>query len=224
MYILKKIRYILFILNRGGLVALRSKIFDYLQYHIYEKWMLLYFEIDLKDFCFSLPNMNNIIIRQARKEDICKIKLDIYPHLTDKQNFDMRYIDKIGTKDILCFVAEKNNKFVHYFMVFKSALESPLLQTPFKKSLLSQCDAFIGYIFTVPNSRGYWICPQVTLNILDYLKNHTNLKKVFLIVDDDILGARNFFTRIGFNEVLNVNSPSFILRWIRLIIVKFKGW
>ena len=185
-------------------------LFKYLKYHLYEKFRFTYFEINLNKFSLTFPIKDDSLnIRKATKEDIEKIKTDLYPEFDDKQEFYKKYINKIGKKDISCFICEKNNKIVHYLIVFENALKSPLMKTPIKKKIITHEYAFLGDAFTVPSARGVWILPRVLEIIIEHLLNNTSNKKAILLVHEDTPGAKVFFRKLGFNEIKNPVSTNF---------------
>ena len=139
----------------NGISGTVSTLSKYIRYNLIEKWRFIFFEIDLTISPFSLPKKDDsILIRRAETKDYIKIKNDLYPHMGHKQEFDKRYLEQISKTGINCFIAEVDNKVIHYFMVFDSAIESPLVQTPFDKQMITQNDAYLGNAFTIPSARG----------------------------------------------------------------------
>lgn len=196
------------ILLSRGLVGLKNHLLAYLRSNFKEKWEFTYFDISLEKDPYTLPPLNNSLnIRVAKPVDIPKIESDIYPLLTPNQENDKRDISRIGEKGMTCFIAERNHKIVHYFLVFDSALESPLMKTPFDKVKILENDAYLGSTFTVPDARGLWIVPHTLLYILSFLRNTTNASRALLLVHKDTPGAVGFFRRLGF-KIIEDASPT----------------
>ena len=194
------------IFTNEGVSGLFKHLQNYIRYHVKDKWRFIYFELNLTEVYYSLPEMDaSLVVRRAMFGDIKKIQDDIYPFMTSKQEFDKRYIERIGDDDFECFFAEKNGKVVHYFIVFNSALNSPLLQTPFDKKKILPNDAYLGNAFTVPEARGIWIVPHVLLSIISYFHNKKNMRRALLLVHEDTPGAVGFFKRLGFNVINNAS-------------------
>jgi len=179
-----------------------KNIFLYMSYHLIEKWKFSYFEIQIHNFKSKIPIDRKLKIINGTKKDIKKIEEDLFPFFTYKQQYDKRFIYNLGEKGINCFLAEKNGKFVHYFMVFSNANQSPLMKTPFNKRRIKDNDIYIGNAFTVPFERGSLILPSVLNEIFKYFKNNFKLKKrAILLVHEDTLGAVKFFSILGFNKI-----------------------
>ena len=196
----------------SGVISILS---HYIRYNLVDKWRFIYFEIDLTIPPFSLPKKDeSIFIRRAETKDYTKIKNDLYPYMEHKQEFDKKYLDQISETGINCFIAEVDNKIIHYFMVFNSAIESPLVQTPFDKKMLTQDDAYLGNAFTIPSARGRWITPHVILNIIKYLQNETNATRALLLVHEHTPGAIGFFNRLGFRAIENAYPKTYLSRFL----------
>jgi len=187
----------------------------YFRHHLIEKWKFVYFELDLGLTSFSLPESDSSLkIREATLKDIEKIKLDLYPHMSEKQDYDKRYIEQIGTNKCTCFIAEFDKKLIHYFMVFESAINSPLMQSPFDKNKLFKCDAYIGNAFTVKGTRGHSVTTYVLLKIIKYLQKDKNISRAILLVHKDTPGAVGFFSRLGFKVIKNAESKSLTSKFL----------
>ena len=180
-----------------------------------EKWRFIYFEIDLSISHFSLPKKDDsLLIRRAETKDYTKKKNDIYPYMGHKQEFDKKYLEQISKSNINCFIAEIDNKIIHYFMVFDSAIESPLVQTPFDKKRITRHDSYLGNAFTIPNARGKWITPHVVLAIIEYLKDETDSTRALLLVHKDTPGAVGFFNRLGFKVIENAYPKKYLSKFL----------
>ena len=178
------------------------KLIRYLQHHIIEKWKFIYFEIDINEFDSKFPKDKRLKIINAERHHLDKIRKDLYPYFTHKQEFDIRYIDRVGKEGINCFLAEKNGKFIHYFMVFSEADKSPLINTSFKVKNISKKDVYLGNAFTIPSERGALVLPTVLDEIVKYLKeNYKNKSRAILLVHQDTPGAEKFFSILGFKKI-----------------------
>ena len=128
----------------------------------------------------------------------------------------MRYFESIDQPKAKCFLAETAGKLVHYSWVFLDAFDSPIMNTPFKKSKLRSGDAYIGPVFTSPAVRGF-IYLQVLPDILHYLKENSVARRVVLLVDGRNPAALSFYKRIGFKEIVDAQPNSlFSFLWQRL--------
>ena len=184
---------------------------NYTSYTLREKWRFIYFELALDKLPYSLPEIDpSYTIRIAEWADISKIQSDIFPFLTAKEENDKLAISRIGEVGFRCFIVEKDNKIVHYFLVYENALNSPLAKTPLYKKFILETDAYLGSAFTVPGARGAWIMPQIILKILALLEKETDATRVLLVVHESTVGARAFFCRLGFKEIEDAVPLSFI--------------
>ncbi len=204
------------ILRAGKLILYRDirkliyKLIKYIRYKLKEQWEFIYFELPLNEANIVFISNNVITIRPAVRDDIPKIETDIYPYIGSHEENDKRYISAIGTKGFKCFIAEKDNKIVHYFQVFERALKSPLIDTPFNKANIRNEDVYLGSAFTSPNARGMWIMPYSLSKICDYLKTNTDATRVLVLVHKDTPGAVSFYKRLGFKQIADSCSGSFI--------------
>ena len=174
----------------------------YLRYHLIDKWEFVYLEWCLENSPFSLPDRDpSLVIRVASREDIPRIELDIYPILTSKERNDKRLLSRIGEEGFKCFIAERDGKIVHYFLVQEKARESLLMDTPLDKLKILAQDAYLGSAFTSPDSRGLWIVPHTLLKIFEYLKEHSDVSRVLVLVHKDTPGAESFYRRLGFSVI-----------------------
>jgi len=202
--------------KNNGISGIISKLSEYVRYNLTEKWRFIFFEINLMLPPFSLPKKDeSLLIRRAETKDYTKIKNDLYPYMGYKQEFDKQYFEQISKSGFNCFIAEVDNKIIHYFMVFDSAIESPLFQTPFDKQMINQDDAYLGNAFTIPTARGKWITPHVVLTIIKYLKNETNATRALLLVHKDTPGAVGFFSHLGFKVIENAYPKTYLSRFLK---------
>jgi ribosomal protein S18 acetylase RimI-like enzyme len=199
------------LLAQKGFLGFFEKIIHYIHYNLRDKWRFIYFELDLTSNPYSLPDIGeSIMVRRAQSVDISKIKNDLYPYMEDKQEFDKRYIDRIGEGNFNCFIAEVDNNVVNYFIVFNEATDSPLMQTPLDKRKVTEKDAYMSSTFTIPEARGKWVVPYVILSIIDYFQKETNATRALLLVHEDTPGAVGFYSRLGF-EVIDDAYPNGLL-------------
>ena len=155
------------VLASQGITGFLKSLANYTSYTLREKWRFTYFEIALDRLPYSLPEMDpSYTSRIAKRADISKIQSDVFPFLTAKEKDDKLTISRIGELGFRCFIVEKDNKIVHYFLVYENALNSPLAKTPLYKKYILETDAYLGSAFTVPGARGAWIMPQIILKIL----------------------------------------------------------
>jgi GNAT superfamily N-acetyltransferase len=175
----------------------------YMRYKLKSQWEFVYFELSLDEPIFSLKLKEPFVVRLAVQDDIPRIESDIYPLLSSKEEGDRRYISLIGKNGVRCFVAEKDDKLVHYSWVFDNVLDSPLMHTPFYKTKIRSGDIYLGPVFTSPHVRGAWISPYSLSKICEYLKSKTDAKRILLLVHTSTPGAVGFYKRLGFREITN---------------------
>ena len=94
----------------------------------------------------SLSENKNTKFRKANLADRNKIQNDIYPYLDGYGENDKKYLEEPNTHTVI--IAEKNNKIIHYFLVFEDSKNSPLVRTPIKKNILKNKSAYLGSAFT----------------------------------------------------------------------------
>ena len=179
-----------------------------LKNQLIDQWGQIFLELNLLNSNISLPNQDNFIIRIATKEDIPTIKSDIYPLLVDYGEYDKKYIEKIGQEGMECVIAIKDKKIVHYFFVFDSALNSPLIRTPINKKLIASNDASLGSQFTCPEFRGKSISIYSLAEIFRYLKTKTKATKLLTTIHKNTPSAIMFHKRLGFVEIDNLSTKS----------------
>ena len=181
-----------------------NKLFHYVKYNLIDKWKFIYLEQNLDDSSFNMPEMDNsIVLRIALAGDIEKIQNEMYPYMEEDQEYDKRYIDRIGDDDFKCFIALNNNVIVQYFMVFPKTTESPLVKTPFNKKNIRDDYSYLGSTFTVPEARGMWVVPISLSVILKFLRDEQKQKKVYVLVHKDTPGGKEFYVGLDFTVVEN---------------------
>lgn len=204
------------IISEEGPVSFLRRFYGYLIYHLSGKWRFVYFEWPLEQEISSFQLKDPITVTIATLEDLDRIKAEIFPLLVGDLSYDRRYFELISHPNIRCFLAERDNKLVHYSWVFLEAFNSPIMDVPFNKSKLKYGDAYIGPIFTSPAARGF-IYLQVLSTILHYLKNNAGAQRVLILMDGRRRSAVSFYKRLGFTEIINA-QPAGILSflWQRL--------
>lgn len=211
MSLIDKIHRIQYILCAKGVKGLFRHLFRYVRSNVQDKFEYTYFELSLETPPYSLPPIDKSLdIRIAQPKDIPKIQSDIYPFLTVNEEYDKRYLEKIGDKGFSCFIVEKDKKIVNYTLVFHNALDSPLTKTPIYKKKVFNSDAYLSTVFTVPDARGAWIVPHAILYEMQFLKTTVKASRVLLLVHKDTMGAKEFYLRLGFKIMENVSPSSFI--------------
>jgi ribosomal protein S18 acetylase RimI-like enzyme len=178
-----------------------KKILTACKYHLKDKWEFIYLGIDITAPTFSLPNMDDSLsVRIADRNDIPKIESDIGIHLADD---DRKQIQRIGEEGFSCFIGSRNEKIIHFFLVYESAINSLLAKTPFDKKKMYKTDAYLGSAFTVPDARGLWVVPVVLMKILEHLKGKKNINRALVLVHKETPGAAGFYQRLGFSIIQN---------------------
>lgn len=192
------------ILMREGFLELIKKLFDFFKYNLIDKYKFIYLGINILDFSFRFSEITSTFnIRIATKGDIIKIENDIYPFTGKREEYDKRFISKIGEENIIVVLMEKNNKIIHYSLVFKNAIDSPLIKTPLKKHHFNKESAYLGSVFTVPNQRGAFILPSVLGFIIKYLTENSKINRLILLVHPKTTGASKFYQALGFKKINN---------------------
>lgn len=202
------------ILADEGFGNLFQAVFSNLVFHLSSKWRFVYFAFPLDAPTPSINTKGPITIRIATVEDMARIELEIFPELTSEMKYERRYFRLIGEAKIICFLAEHDNRLVHYSWVFLDASRSLLAEVPFYQNQLTDTDAFIGPVFTSQSARGL-VYFHVLAAILDYLKKNTSARRAIVFFDGKNPSAASFYKRIGFNEIVDAqpkNIFSFLWR------------
>ena len=210
------------VFNTGGVFGLAKKFLGNARNQLIDQWGLIYLELPLDKVDLSLPVNEAFNLRFATRDDISKIKSDIYPVLDDYGEYDKQHIEKIGEKGIQCVIAEENDKVVHYFLVFDLALDAPIMRTPINKAVITANDASLGSQFTNPQARGKSISLYSLSAILKYLQTETNATRVLTIIHKDTPGAVPFHKRLGFTKIIDA-SPTGVLYKIKYLLFKIKN-
>jgi len=194
-----------------GISGLIRLIKAYFFYQLKEKWEFVYFQMKVTPQPYNLPKLDeSIVFRIATKDDITLIKRDVYPCLGDKQQNDKRYIESIDSQEVKCFIAERDQRIIHYALLFEIAKSSPLMQTPIISNKINLTDSYLGSVFTVPRARGLWIVPHSILNIFSYLASNTNSVRLLAIVHKDTPGSVGFYKRLGFDENIDFKKKDYL--------------
>lgn len=179
----------------------------YARYKLKDQWEFIYFELPIDEEMFTFTMREPLVIRPVRRNDIKRIEADIFPFISLAEQHDVRkHMSIIGSKGFNCFIAEKDNIMVHYFLVYDKALASPLIHTPFDQTKIGDGDAYLGSAFTSPHARGMWIMPYSLSKICEYLKSETDATRALLLVNKYTPGAVGFYKRLGFREIENACS------------------
>ena len=192
------------IIKEEGFIELIKKLIDFLNYNLIDKYEFKYLAINISDFSFRFSdNSSQLNIRIAEKKDIKKIEKDIYPFIGKREEYDKRFISRIGDENIIIFIFEKNNKIIHYSIIFKNAFDSPLIETPIKKINITNESAYLGSVFTIPSERGIFILPSVLGYIIKYLSKNSKIKRLILLIHPKTFGAIKFYKALGFKIINN---------------------
>ena len=179
-----------------------KKIYVLFRAKIIEQRRYTYLNLEIDDFDNSFHRHNDKLkIYLADISDKKKIEEDLFPHFDDQQNYFKQFLT-FDNQDILCYVASRDKKIVHYFLVFKNAKNSPLNRTRFKTKIDNYPDAsYLGNAFTISSERGGWIVLQVLSVIIKELKISYNIKNILVLIHPDTPGALRFYQRLGFKRV-----------------------
>jgi GNAT superfamily N-acetyltransferase len=205
------------LLTEAGITSLLRAIQGYFVYHLVSKWHFVYLEFALEQPLLSLQGGEGITVRIASTDDLARIQSDIFPLLEGHLSYDKRYFRLLDQPNIKCFLAEKDNKVIHYGWLFMDAIDSPLMDVPFDKTKLQKGNAYIGPFFTSPNVRRGGISLHVHLMILHYLKDNTDVRRLLVLVQGKNPSAVSFYKRLGFKEIIDAQPKSvFSFLWRRL--------
>jgi len=180
---------------------LRS-IYSYLYNHFFDKWKLIYLSISTKEFISKNIKIDKgLKIFLAKKEHYKRINNELYPFFDSEQNYFKKFIES-EDEGILCYLCEKDNELIHYFLVFLDASSSPLMKTPFNRmNYPIENSAYLGNAFTSPRHRGGW----VVMNVIEKIMNDMSLiykkEKVIVLVHPGTRGAKKFYETLGFQII-----------------------
>ena len=179
-----------------------KKIYSFLKFQLVDQKNYVFLSLSSVDFKHSIVKYDeNLKIFLANSSHKLKIKNDLIPHFDEQQDYFKQFLD-FEREDILCYLCEKDNKIVHYFLVFTDSKNSPLKKTRFKKSLKSfSQSAYLGNTFTIKKERGGWIVLQVLSKIVRDLEELHDIKDILVLIHPETRGALKFYQRLGFKIV-----------------------
>jgi len=179
------------------------KIFYFLKSRFFDQKKFIYLSLNSKDFKYSLVKSDgNLEVLLAKEENKTEIIKDLYPYFDQDQEYFKQFLN-FDREDILCYLGKRNDKIVHYFLVFTKAMESPLTKTKFRNYLGSfPNSAYLGNVFTIPKERGSWIVLQVLSKIIKDLQDIHGITRLLVLIHPDTRGALKFYERLGF-QVIN---------------------
>lgn len=198
---IQKFRGAISLFKKRGIYALLRRMYEYVKYYFCDQWRFVYLALPL-DYPFpSLPPQKELVVYIATPKDQERVEAEIFPVIESKEENDKRFFRLLRENGVVCFLAEKSGRLVHYSWVFTNLRHAPIMHTPFNKKHLRASDVFLGPVFTNPSVRGLWIFPTVLGEIIKYLKNRGEVRRVLLFVDRKNQGAVPFFKRLGFEEI-----------------------
>tara|TARA_B100001250_G_C19814436_1_gene797510 strand:+ start:2970 stop:3533 length:564 start_codon:yes stop_codon:yes gene_type:complete len=180
------------------------KIIEFLKSKLFEQKKYIYLSLKAENFKYSAVKKDDKLkVFLADLNYKKAIEKDLYPYFVkEKQEYFKQFLN-FDREDVLCYLCEKDNKIVHYFLVHTDLKQSPLRKTRFKKIINSYSDyAYLGNAFTVPEERGGWIFLLVLSRIIKDLKDLYGFNRMVLIFHEDTKGAVKFYQRLGF-EIIN---------------------
>lgn len=189
------------LLRTGGFKTFFKKTVRYLKYLFGEQKHFVYFVFSLDQPLpnFHLEDVGGVFL--AERKDFERIQAELFPFITEEEENDKRYFKLLGQPGKSCFLAEKEGILVHYTWFFWDAMHSPLLDTPFSKTLIQKGDGYVGPAFTSPVARGTWIYPHVLMSLLSFAKKTAQKRRIILFVNGKNKSAVNFFVRLGFQRL-----------------------
>jgi len=183
-----------------GLAGALRKIADYLRYHFDHKWRFVYLQFHLAASVSAMPSNPALAVRVATRADLSSIHNELFPEMKGEQIYDKRYFDFLGDDEIVCFIAERDGRLIHYSWVFFDLGASPLDGAPVDRRCIREGDVFVGPVFTIPAARGF-VYPHVLTAIIHYLQDLPRARRIVLFVYEKNPGAAAFHKRMGFTEM-----------------------
>lgn len=192
--------------DAGPAGALR-KIVSYLRFHLNEKWHFVYLQFPLATSVPTVPPNPALAVRVATRADLSRIHDELFPEMQGEQIYDKRYFDRLGDDGVVCFIAERDGRLIHYSWVFFDLHVSPLAGAPVDRSCIREGDVFVGPVFTIPTARGF-VYPHVLSTIIRYLQAQPMARRIVIFVYEKNPGAVAFHKRMGFTEMENAQMRS----------------
>lgn len=173
---------------------------NYFYYHLFNKRFINSYVLDLysNNELSLLDTKSCIFIADVQMLDW--IREVLFPELKGEQEYDKKYFQLIGRKDVFCILVEYDQKIIHYSFLFTNCELSPLKKISPKVLKLLKNSAFLGPAFTLPQYRGF-VFPEVLSFVSNYLIKNTKIEKLVICFFQKNLGAANFYKRLGFLRV-----------------------
>lgn len=179
---------------------------DYVAYHARDKWEFTYIEFPLDARLTEFPRPEGLEVHIATREDAARLEAEVLGHREGSEANERRYLPRIGTSDLCCFVGERDGRIVHYSWVFLNAATSPLFEVPFDRAHIEAGDVYVGPVFTDSTARGF-IYPYVLAQIVAHLRSLGTPRRVIVLVRGGRDSAVNFYRKIGFTVMRGVTRP-----------------
>ena len=194
-------------LSDAGPAGALRKIARHLRYHLDDKWRFVYLQFPLAASVSAMPPNPALDVRVATRADLSRIHDELVPEMQGEQIYDKRYFDRLGDDEVVCFIAERDGRLIHYSWVFLDLFASPLAGAPVDRRSICEGDVFVGPVFTIPAARGF-VYPHVLTAITRYLQVRPKARRIVLFVYEKNPGAVAFHKRMGFTEIENAQMRS----------------
>ena len=202
-----------------GPAGVARKAYDYMRYHLDDKWRFVYLQFDLAAQKATMTPNPALTVRVATAADMARIHDELFPEMQGEQNYDKRYFDRMDKDDVLCFVAERDGRLIHYSWVFLDVKASPMVEAPMDRHCLREGDVFVGPVFTVPGARGF-VYPHVLSAIIRQLQCTSGARRIVLFVYEKNPGAVAFHKRMGFTDIENARSRSILREMLARLLIR----
>lgn len=180
-----------------------ASLLGYAAYHAREKWEFTYIDFPLDARLTEFPRPEGLTVRIATPADVARLESEVIGHREGSEANERRYLPRIGTSDLCCFLGERDGRIVHYSWVFLDAATSPLFEVPFDRSHARPGDVYVGPVFTDATARGF-IYPYVLAQIVRHLRELGTAKRIIVLVRGGRDSAVNFYRKIGFSVMTGV--------------------
>ena len=194
-----------------------TSLLDYAGYHARDKWEFTYIEFPLAAKLTEFPRPEGLEVRIATRADVPRLEAEVIGHREGSEANERRYLPRIGTPDLCCFLGERDGRIVHYSWVFLDAKTSPLFEVPFDRSHARAGDVYVGPVFTDSTARGF-IYPYVLASIVKHLRGLGTAKRIVVLVRGGRDSAVNFYRKIGFTVMSGVTRPR---PWVLGVVARF---